>query len=106
MPKKEHQDAERDQREAEVTRRRGAGDDVLFAQPLEELVDREAEADERERGADDRHQRAVFGQPRALKRHARPARGKFGVHVELEIGAPHCPSQTDFDQPSADPVNR
>ena len=82
----QHHDAEPDQSEAEVTRRGGLGDDILIAQLLKHLRDREAEADQRQRGADHRHQRAVSAHARALKRHARAARREFGVHVELEIG--------------------
>src|SRR5271157_5095008 len=55
----QHCDPQHDEGKAEVAGRRGARDDVLLTQSLEKLEDSEAEADERERRADDRHQRAI-----------------------------------------------
>ena len=59
----------------------------LLAQGPEELKNREAEADQRERRANDGHQGSVFGEPRALERHAGAPCRELGVDVELRIGA-------------------
>ena len=87
----EHHDAKPHQREAEVSRRGGLGDDILIAQLLKHLRNGEAEANQRQRSADHRHQRPVGAHARALKRHARAARRELGVRVQLEIGARHRP---------------
>ena len=62
-----HNDAEQDQRDAEMTRRTG-GDfhHVFFFEIPEYLKDGESEADERKGRADHRHQRAVRAQARTL----------------------------------------
>ena len=48
---------------------------VLFPEIQEELVDRESETDQRRRGPDPRHQRAVVGQSRPVRsQHCRSIR--------------------------------
>ena len=54
-----HGDAKPNERNAEIPSRVRPGDDVRLFEVLEELIDREAEADERQRGANDAHQRAI-----------------------------------------------
>ena len=50
-------------------------DGVLFLEILEKLVDRESETDQRRRGPDPRHQRAIVGQPGPVRRqHCRSVR--------------------------------
>ncbi len=88
---REHQDADRDQGQAEMARRARPVDDVLLLEPLEELEDREAEADQRQRRADDRHQRSILGETGALERHPGATRRKLGVDVQLEFRARHRP---------------
>jgi hypothetical protein len=56
---------------------------------MEKLENSEAESDERQRCADDRHQRPIFSQSRAMKRHAGSARRKFGIDVDFEVRRCH-----------------
>jgi hypothetical protein len=71
----QHRDAERHQRNAEMPRRVAvAFQELAFPQSLEDLEDRESEADQGERSADHRHQRAVGAHARALERHSRTPR--------------------------------
>ena len=77
----EHHDAEPDQGQAEVSRCGHFGDDILIAQFLKHLRDRETEADQRQRSADHRHQCPVGAHARALKRHAGAARRELGVRI-------------------------
>jgi hypothetical protein len=60
MMQDKHQDAERDQRNAEVTRRSCPGYDFLFARFLEKPEDRETEPDERKRGKDEESCRKII----------------------------------------------
>ena len=63
----EHRKTQPYQRFAEMTRRFAAPQNLRFVRPLENLENCEAEADQRERCADHRHQRSVGAQPRALE---------------------------------------
>src|SRR5262245_41752572 len=78
----QHRDSQPYQRLTEGARR-GLRilEDVRVAQLLEELEDREAEADEGDRRADHRHERAVRAHARALKGHAGAARGKLDRRI-------------------------
>jgi hypothetical protein len=70
----EHRDAEQHERDAEVVGGLAALQHAGLVRLLEDLEDREAEADQRQRRPDHRHQRPVRAHARALKRHSGPAR--------------------------------
>ena len=80
----QHTDAQRHQGGAKVARRVCARQHVGSFQRVEELVDREAESDQRQRRAEHRHQGAVGAHAGALKRHAGAARRHLGRGVAVE----------------------